>query len=77
MSNSIPQQNKFAEYIAYALNEFVKNAQTNINGDEIYKFSMNVWLEFNDNKKQVSIAEVKLAPLNKALNKKYRKAANE
>ena len=79
MSNSIPQQNRFAEHLSQALVEYLKTVKNaKIEGDQIYKFSMKVWFDVESNKvKSLHISEVDFKALNKALNKHYRKAANE
>jgi hypothetical protein len=66
-------QNKFADYIADGLAEYLKLNPSKIEGDKVYKFAMKVWFEVVDDKvKQFSITDVDFKALNKGLNKKYR-----
>lgn len=77
-STNLISENKFADYIAQGLAEYLKLTSGKVEGDKIYKFSLKIWFDIDkDNINQVSITDVNFNTLNKSLNKKYRKVANE
>ena len=72
------QENKFVDYIAKGLAEYLKLTSEKITGDKVYKFSMKLWFDINENSiNQVSITDINFKTLSKELGKKYRKVANE